>query len=123
MNDQSLNASFWLTIFLQTIGAVDPMPGTGPRKMPAPKAYVTPVVAWGVLQLAADVGYQRAAAAVGWIIVLASLVLGPFGKMLIGLFDWVSVMYGASNKSTTSTQTPGTIGPTPGSAGYQGGVI
>ena len=34
-----LTASFWVTIILQTIGAVD-LPGKGVRKMPSPRNYV-----------------------------------------------------------------------------------
>lgn len=92
--EASLNSSFWVMIFLQTLGSFDPMPGTGPRKMPAPKAFVTTIVAWAVLQIGADAGYEDGASKFGWLLVLASLVLGPMGKKLIHLFNWVASVYG-----------------------------
>ena len=82
----SLQTSFWIMIILQTIGSVD-MPGRGPRKMPSPRSYAAIIVAWGILQIIADVGKERAAAAVAWVIVLAGIVLGPFGQTLVNLFN------------------------------------
>lgn len=84
--DTSLQASFWLMVVLQTIGSVD-MPGKGMRKMPSPRSYLAILIAWSVLQLGADAGYDRAANAVGWIIVLAGMVLGPFGQRIISVFN------------------------------------
>lgn len=82
----SLQASFWSSIVLQTLGSVD-MPGGGPRKMPAPRAYLAVIITWGGLQLLADTGRERAASVVGWVFVLSALVLGPFGKRLVNLLD------------------------------------
>ena len=93
MSDSSLNASFWVMIMLQTLGAVD-LPGYGPRKMPAPSAYATAIVAWMVLQLGADAGYEDGASKFGWLIVLASMVLGPVGKQLIKIINWIAKYYG-----------------------------
>lgn len=79
-------------IILQTIGSVD-MPGRGPRKMPSPRSYGAIIVAWGVLQLVADAGGERAgraAKSVGWVIVLTGMVLGPFGKVVMNLFTSVA---------------------------------
>ena len=111
MSEASLNASFWVMVMMQTIGSFDPMPGTGPRKMPAPKAYVTTIIAWAVLQLAADAGYEEPAARFGWLIVLVSLVVGPFGKRVVKLLEWVAKAYGnvgpgpGSNSSGSSAST------------------
>lgn len=78
-------------ILVQTIGSVD-MPGSGPRKMPAPRQYVAILITWLVLQLVSGInaGAQRATAAIGWLLVLTGLVLGPFGKQVINLFAVVS---------------------------------
>lgn len=94
MNEQasSLQASFWVMIILQTMGSVD-MPGKGPRKMPAPRAYAAIIVTWGVLQLAADMGGERAgraAKAMAWVIVLAGMVIGPFGNTVSNLLNSVA---------------------------------
>lgn len=94
--ESSVQASFWLMIVLQTIGSVD-MPGKGQRKLPSPRAYLAVIIAWSVLQLAVDTGYDRAASAVGWVIVLAGMVLGPFGKLMVNLFN------NAANLATQGT--------------------
>ena len=101
MNPDSLQASFWVAILLQTIGSFDPV--HGPRKMPAPKAYVTIVIVWAVLRLAADNGRERAASAMGWIVVLTGLVVGPAGQKLVGFFNNVANIYGVSPSSATAT--------------------
>lgn len=91
-SNNSLQASFWVMVILQTIGSVD-MPGRGPRKMPSPRSYGAIIVAWGVLQLVADAGGERAgraARAIGWVIVLTGLAVGPFGKVVTNLFSSVA---------------------------------
>lgn len=93
MSDASLNASFWVMILLRTMGSFD-LPGKGPRKMPAPAAFVPTIIAWLVLQVAADAGARRQATKLGWLIVLVALVLGPFGKLVIKVANWVSQEYG-----------------------------
>lgn len=105
--NSSLESSFWVMVLLRTFGAVDPMPGMGPRKMPAPSAYVPAIIAWGVLDLGSDVGYEDAASKFAWLIVLAALVLGPFGKMLVKLSKSVANIYApAQSTGTTSTGAP-----------------
>lgn len=74
-------------VVLQTIGSVD-MPGGGPRKMPSPRAYGAIILTWGILQLAADAGGERAGRAAkvtAWVIVLVGMVLGPFGTTLANI--------------------------------------
>jgi hypothetical protein len=102
----SLQASFWVMVMLQTIGSVD-MPGRGPRKMPAPRNYVAIIVTWGVLQLIADMreGAARAATAIAWVIVLAGMVLGPFGSTLTSAINTISTTYGAPPSAGTDTTT------------------
>jgi hypothetical protein len=92
----SLQASFWLMVLLQTIGSVD-MPGKGPRKMPSPRSYVAIIVTWGVLQIVSDISDRaaRAAKSMAWVIVLVGMVVGPFGKSVTDLFNAVAKQYGA----------------------------
>lgn len=101
MGENALQTSFWVMILVQTIGSID-MPGRGPRKMPAPRQYVAILVSWLVLQLVASIGEQaaRAAAAIGWALVLVGLVVGSFGKQVINLFTIISTQF-ASNSSAT----------------------
>jgi hypothetical protein len=96
----SLQSSFWVMVILQTIGSVD-MPGRGPRKMPSPRSYGAIIVTWGVLQLVADMGRDRIASTIGWVIVLTGMVLGPFGKIVTTLFTSIA----NALAPTTPTQT------------------
>jgi hypothetical protein len=107
MQDNGLNASFWIAIFFQTMGSVDPMPGTGPRKMPAPAAYVPVIIVWAVLGLASDMGFERPAAIFGWLMTLSALVLGPFGKKLSKFVNWIGQEYGPQGAAASgSPQNP-----------------
>lgn len=103
MSDSSLETSFWLMVILQTIGSVD-MPGSGPRKLPAPRQYVPIVIAWSVLQLVADTGRERAANSVAWVIVLAGMVVGPFGTKLVNLINGTAKQFSYAS-TTPSNQT------------------
>lgn len=87
-------------VLVQTIGSVD-MPGSGPRKMPAPRQYIAILITWLVLQLVASIGAgaARAAASVGWLLVLAGLVLGPFGKQVVNLFAVISQQFAPNSTS------------------------
>lgn len=104
----------WVMIVLQTLGAVD-MPGKGVRKLPSPRVYVPVIVSFAVLELIADMGMSRAAKYLGWLAVLATLVLGPFGTKLATMFE--SVASNAVNPPTPNVPIPGgsgtTITPTP----------
>lgn len=79
----SLEASFWTMILLRTLNAVD-MPSLGPRKLPSPSAFVVIIAAWIGLDFIAETGQESGANTIGWVIVLVSLVLGPFGVELVG---------------------------------------
>lgn len=106
MTGDSLQTSFWLMIMLQTIGSVD-MPGRGARKMPAPRQYVAILVTWLVLQVAAGIGAgaQRAATAVGWLLVLTGAVAGPFGKQVVSLLTTVSQNFGSGSEASVAVET------------------
>jgi flagellar biosynthesis protein FliR len=104
MNENSLQTSFWTMILVQTMGSID-MPGSGPRKMPAPRQYVAILLTWLVLQLIAGINAsaQRATAALGWLLVLTGLVIGPFGKQVINLFTIVGQRWGNFPASPTAS--------------------
>lgn len=108
--DGQLQASFWVMVVAQTIGSVD-LPGSGPRKMPAPGVYVPVLVVWSVLQLVADAGFERGARIAGWIIMLTGAVVGPFGAKIVGLFNTVAAMYGHPAGSGTSSGASATVTP------------
>jgi hypothetical protein len=99
----TVTTAMWLMILVQTIGSVD-LPGSGERKMPAPRAYVATVVAYGILALIADLpsrGARKAAGMMAWVMVLSAMVLGPFGQTVI------SFMNGIANKfAIPPAQTP-----------------
>lgn len=103
MNRESLTTSFWLMLGIQTIGSVD-MPGKGARKMPSPRQYVAIFVTWIVLQFVSGIGAgaERAAAAMGWLVVLAGMVVGPFGKRAIDFLNNIA-------QNFPSVQTPGSV--------------
>jgi hypothetical protein len=103
MNDDSLQTSFWIMILIQTIGSVD-MPGKGPRKMPAPRQYVAIVVTWLILQLAAGAseGAARGAKALGWLLVLTGLVVGPFGKTAVGFLNTIAQQFSTAGLAGNS---------------------
>lgn len=73
--------------------------------MPSPRNYAALIVAWGTLQLVADMGMDRAAKAIAWVLVLGGLVVGPFGKILSNLLNSVSGAVG-SNQASQSTSAP-----------------
>lgn len=81
-------------VFLQTLGSVD-APGSGMRKMPAPRAYVSILIVWEVLNLIAAGGRERAASVMGWVMVLTGIFVGPFGKKLVSFFNHIADTYGA----------------------------
>lgn len=104
MNEESLQTSFWLMVVVQTIGSVD-MPGRGARKMPSPRQYVAIVVTWLVLMFIAGIndGAARATKAIGWVLVLVGMVIGPFGKRVISLFNTIATNF-APSTSTVAGQ-------------------
>lgn len=95
--EKQLESSMWITIFLQTIGSVD-LPGTGARKMPSPHAYVSIIVVWTILGFFSG-SWQRAAAGLGWLMVLVSMVLGPFGNRAVGFLNFVGKNFGINTQT------------------------
>lgn len=100
---ESLSTSFWVMIFLQSIGSVD-MPGSGDRKMPAPRAYIAAIITWEGLNILASTGRARAASIAGWIMVLTAIVVGPFGEKLSNLFKKVADTYGVTPTQQMAAQ-------------------
>ena len=103
MERGSLQSSFWLMIALQTIGSVD-MPGRGARKMPSPRAYASIIITWGILQIIADSGGERAGRATrvtAWVIVLVGMVLGSFGTTLVNFLNNTATSLAPASTNTT----------------------
>ncbi len=105
--NNSLQTSQWVMFFLQTISAID-LPGNGPRKLPAPKAYVAIIAVWSGLDILADTGRARAASIVGWVLVLTSLVVGPNGTVAVAFLRDIAKLYPITNSSKASGPTAGT---------------
>lgn len=100
-----------------TIGAVD-MPGKGPRKLPAPRNYVAAMIVYAILGLVSDAGNGKAAAVMGWVTVLTGMVVGSFGKVVIGFMNTISSRFAITPPSsgTTNSNLPsgaGTFGAPP----------
>ena len=106
-------------VFIRTLGEVD-MPGSGPRKLPAPGIYVAIVFAWLGLEILAESDMEDAANTAGWGIVLASLVLGPFGNRLVKFINVIGNDFsGLASSNVAAGQGNVTSGPLnpPGSTG------
>lgn len=73
--------------------------------MPSPRQYVAIVATWLVLMLIAGAseGAERATRIIGWVLVLAGMVVGPFGVRTIGLFNNIA----ANFRTAPSTPTQG----------------
>jgi hypothetical protein len=99
--DTQIQASMWLLIMVQTIGAIDP-PGKGAKRLlPAPRMYVAVVIVWSILGLLVDAGFGKAAALMGWVTVLAAMLTGGFGTIATGFLNTV-----ANRFSTAPSQQP-----------------
>ena len=99
-----MSAAFWVMVALQSMGSVD-MPGSGPRKMPAPRSYVAIIVLFSTLHLVADAGAERAAGAMAWVTVLVGIVKGPFGDKLSNFFNTVADNFGIQPPPGQQTST------------------
>jgi len=132
MNPESqLNASMWLMIVIQTVGAID-IPGHGKpkkgengkllpeRKLPAPKVYVATIVLWSIFGLIADAGQGKAAAMMSWVTTLTAMVIGPFGGVLAGstnaqgvfqsgLLQKISQIFGTAQPTSTNASQGATL--------------
>lgn len=115
MNENSLETSFWVMVIVQTIGSVD-VPGSGTRKMPAPRQYVAIVATWLVLSLIAGIseGAARATAAIGWALVATGMVVGPFGRRVVSLFNNIGSNFNVTSSAVVTQTAPITSAPVPG---------
>lgn len=91
-------------IVLQTIGSVD-LPGKGPHLMPAPKQYLAIIAGWSVLDIFDDMGYGKAASAMGWLMVAAGMLVGPFGKRVVNVMNTINQDYAISSQQQSGTGT------------------
>lgn len=101
--------TFFLMIVIQTYNSID-----GQHRLPAPRKFVAIGAVWGVLFLMADIGWGKIAARLAMLILLTSLVIGPFGTLLIRFFNTVTNTF-----AIPPAQDPGVPG-TPGTPGVPG---
>lgn len=80
--------TFFLMCVIQTYNAID-----GQHRLPAPRKFVAISAVWGVLFLMADIGWGKMAARLSMLILLTSLVIGPFGELLIRFFHVVTEQF------------------------------
>lgn len=99
--------TFMAMIVIQTYNSVDEK-----HRLPAPKKFVAISAVWGVLFLAVDIGWGKVAARLSLLILLTSLVVGPFGTLLIRFFNTITDKF-AIPPEEDATGVPGTPG-TPG---------
>lgn len=112
--DRQLQGSFWLMLAVQTIGALD-MPGHGPRKLPAPRAYVAAIILWSIFGLISDAGGEKAAAAMGWVTVLTGAVVGSFGQTITDFLKTIGDQFNIAPQASKSSGAPGdNVGGSPG---------
>lgn len=101
-----LDATFWSMVVLNTIGSIDP-PGSGGRKMPAPRVYVAAVVLWSILGLVAEAGPNqgRVAAKLSYLVLATGALIGPFGKKFLGFLEGVAGNFAVPPPADASTTT------------------
>lgn len=85
----TLSSTFWAMIVVQTIGSSDIFT-KGPRKLPAPKQFVAIGVLWAIFHLFEGTRYARLASAAAVVTLLAGIVLGPFGGVVLSFLAYVS---------------------------------
>jgi hypothetical protein len=107
-------------VVVQTIGSVD-MPGRGVRKMPAPRQYLAIFVTWLVLMFAASINSaaERAAAALGWLLVVVGMVVGPFGNQAVDFLRTIATNFPVGPVTPSS---PFATGAASSASGAVGGV-
>lgn len=90
--ERTISSTFWAMILVQTIGSTDIFTA-GPRKMPAPKQYVAIGTLWGILHMAAGTSFSRLAANLSVLVLLAGMVLGPFGPQFLAFLQFVGTRF------------------------------
>lgn len=121
--DRQLQVTFWLMIAIQTITALDVTPAKGPRKLPAPRAYVAAVILWAIFGVIADAGGERAAAALAWMTLLSGAIMGTMGKTLTDFLATVANLFAAPKPPPSSGGGGGGGGTAPGPTGPQRGRL
>ena len=98
-----LHTTFWAMVVLNTIGSIDP-PGSGGRKMPAPRVYVAAVVLWSILGLVAEAGSNQArlAARLSYLVLATGALIGPFGKKLLGFLEGIATNFAVAPSAEAS---------------------
>ena len=86
---RTLAATFWAMMLVQTIGSTDIFT-KGPRKMPAPKQFVAIGTLWAILHHFEGTRWERPAAALSVLVLVAGVVLGPFGGTMLAFLAYVS---------------------------------
>lgn len=77
--------TFVAMIVIQTYNSID-----GQHRLPAPRKFVAISTVWGVLFLAVDIGWGKVASRLALLILLTSLVVGPFGSLLIKFLNTIT---------------------------------
>lgn len=88
MSDKLLATTLVAALAVETIGAVDPF-GPGKVYLPAPRRYLATWLLWFVLGLASATGAAgtRLAGHLSLLVLLTMVVIGPFGRKVIGFLD------------------------------------
>lgn len=101
-----LQGTFWATIFIQTLGAIDigPKAKEPKRKMPSPKEYVAIIVVWTILGWVAQLSdnVAKAAATLSGLLLLTTLFYNSVkpdrftvaGSRLVNFFNKISDTFG-----------------------------
>lgn len=82
-----LFATFIAMLSVQTVGSIDAQ-----HRLPPPRKYALISITWGVLFFVADLGTgpRKMAARLALLILLTSMVLGPFGKVAVTFLNTVT---------------------------------
>jgi hypothetical protein len=112
---RTISSTFWLMVIVQTIGSTDIFTA-GPRKLPAPKQFVAIGVLWSIFHLFEGSRYERLFSSLSVLVVLAAVVLGPFGGVALGFLSYVASRFslapagapGGGGSSSLSPPPPGT---------------
>lgn len=83
-----IHGTFLVMIIVQTVGNVD-----SKHRLPAPRQFVAIGVLWGILFLMADTGYAKIAARLSVLVLLTGMIIGPFGKVVVGALTAVATKF------------------------------
>lgn len=99
---KTLGATLTMSLFVQTVAAVDPQ-GDGGVSLPSPAQYVATWVVWGVLGFVASLGERAArfAAQLSVLILTTMVVGGSFGRKAVSFLESIARLYPANPKEAT----------------------